>query len=133
MRAAVGVLRTRCQREVERAGGDERILVEHLVEVAHPEEDDGITVLTLGVEVLTHRGSARMRDVCIEGLTHYYLSARMLILRLTRPRARGAARCCDDGRVIREQASDASRAQAERLPGELVALLEQEAIALQRG
>lgn len=36
-----------------------------------------------------------------------------------------------DERVLREQASDTSREQAERLPGELAALLEHESVALQ--
>lgn len=36
-----------------------------------------------------------------------------------------------DGRVVREQASDASRDQAERFPGEIAALLERESVALQ--
>jgi len=36
-----------------------------------------------------------------------------------------------DERVLREQASDSSREQAERLPGELATLLERESIALQ--
>ena len=53
-RAAAGILRTRGERELERAGGGERVLVEHLVEVAHPEKHDGVAVLTLRVEVLPH-------------------------------------------------------------------------------
>src|SRR5262249_15998892 len=52
---SAGVLRTRCQREVERPRGHEGVLVEHLVEVAHAKEDDRIAVLTLRVEILTHR------------------------------------------------------------------------------
>ncbi len=54
-RAAGRILRTRRQRELERARRREGVLVEHLVEVAHPEKDDGVAVLTLGVEVLPHR------------------------------------------------------------------------------
>ena len=46
----------RGQRQLERARRHQRVLVEHLVEVAHPEEHDRVAVLTLGVEVLTHRG-----------------------------------------------------------------------------
>jgi hypothetical protein len=38
---------------------DEGVFVKHLVEVAHPEQDDGIAVLLLGVQVLTHRGRYR--------------------------------------------------------------------------
>ena len=36
-----------------------------------------------------------------------------------------------DGHVVREQASDPSRDQAERLPGEVAALLERESVSLQ--
>ena len=53
--AAGRVLRARGQRQLEGARRRERVLVEHFVEVPHPEEDDRIAVLTLGVEVLTHR------------------------------------------------------------------------------
>ena len=53
-RAAAGILRTRGERELECASGGERVLVEHLVEVAHPEKHDGVAVLTLRVEVLPH-------------------------------------------------------------------------------
>jgi hypothetical protein len=52
---AAGVLGARRQREVERARRREGVFVEHLVEVAHPEEDDGVAVLALGFEVLPHR------------------------------------------------------------------------------
>ena len=38
---------------------DKRILVEHLVEVAHPEEDDGAGILALCVLVLPHRWRQR--------------------------------------------------------------------------
>ena len=54
--AAVGVLRSGRQRQLERARGDEGVLVEHLVEVAHAEEHDGIAMLLLRVEILTHCG-----------------------------------------------------------------------------
>ena len=68
-RAARGVLASGGERQFERPGRHQGVLVEHLVEVAHPEEHDGIAVLPLGVEVLTHRrgrlrgGPARMREV----------------------------------------------------------------------
>ena len=57
--AAVGILGAGCQRQLERAGRDEGVLVEHFVEVAHPEQEDGIAVLLLGVQVLTHRRRCR--------------------------------------------------------------------------
>ena len=39
----------------------ERVLVEHLVEVAHPEEHDGVAVLPLRVEILPHGRASRRR------------------------------------------------------------------------
>ena len=53
-RAAGRVLRSRRQRQLERARGGERVLVEHLVEVPHAEEHEGVAVLALRVEVLAH-------------------------------------------------------------------------------
>ena len=53
--AAVRILGSGGQRELERARGDERVLVEHLVEVAHPEKEDRIAMLLLGIEILSHR------------------------------------------------------------------------------
>ena len=44
-RTATAVLRPRRQGQLEGARGDEGILVEHLVEVAHAEEDEGVGVL----------------------------------------------------------------------------------------
>ncbi len=46
---AACVLRARRQREIEGASRHERILVEHLVEVAHPEEHDRVAILALGI------------------------------------------------------------------------------------
>ena len=46
----------RGQRKLERPRRDQRILVEHFVEVAHPEEDDGAGILALRILVLAHRG-----------------------------------------------------------------------------
>ncbi len=52
--AAARVLAARGQRQLQRPRGHESVLVEHLVEVAHPEEDDGVAVLALRLEVLPH-------------------------------------------------------------------------------
>ena len=60
-RAARAVFRTRCQGQLERARRDQRVLEEHLVEIAHPEEQDGVAVLALGVVVLLHRRRQRRR------------------------------------------------------------------------
>ena len=54
-RAAGRILRPRGERQLERPRGGQRVLVEHLVEIAHAEEHDRVPVLTLRVEVLTHR------------------------------------------------------------------------------
>ena len=58
-------------------------------------------------------------------------SSQMLILSLDTTTRAGSCALMRDGRVLREQASDTSREQAERLPGELAALLERESVALQ--
>ena len=58
-RPAGRVLRSRGQRQVERARRDQRVLEEHLVEVAHAKEHDGVAILPLGVVVLAHRGRER--------------------------------------------------------------------------
>ena len=55
MRAAAAVFRAGGERQLERARGGDRVLVEHLVEIAHPEEQDGVAILALRVEILAHR------------------------------------------------------------------------------
>ena len=58
-RAAGGVFRSRGERQLQRARGRERVLVEHLVEIPHAEEDDRVAVLPLRFEILPHgRGRA---------------------------------------------------------------------------
>ena len=54
----------------------------------------------------------------------------MLILSLDTSSRAGSCALVRDERVLREQAGDSSREQAERLPGELAALLERESSAL---
>ncbi len=56
------VLGARGERQVEGAGGDQRVLVEQLVEVAHPEQHQGKRMLALGLEVLAHRGRDRRAE-----------------------------------------------------------------------
>jgi hypothetical protein len=53
-RAPRRVLRSRRERQLQRARRRQRVLVEHLVEVAHPEEHDRVAILPLRVEVLPH-------------------------------------------------------------------------------
>jgi tRNA threonylcarbamoyladenosine biosynthesis protein TsaB len=73
---------------------------------------------------MNHEGSRYLR-----ALRGYYLSD-VLILALDTTTSAGSSALMRDGRVVCEQASDSSRAQAERLPGELAALLEHESVAL---
>ena len=40
--------------DLEFAGGDDGVIVEELVEVAHAEEDEGVGVLALGSHELLH-------------------------------------------------------------------------------
>ena len=53
--AAAGVLRPRSQRQLQRLRRGQGVLVEELVEVAHAEEDQGVAMLALGLQVLSHR------------------------------------------------------------------------------
>jgi tRNA threonylcarbamoyladenosine biosynthesis protein TsaB len=55
----------------------------------------------------------------------------MVILSLDTTTRAGSCALLRDDRVLREHAGDASRDQAERLPGDLAALLEREGLALQ--
>ena len=55
----------------------------------------------------------------------------MLILSLDTTTRAGSCALLQDDRVLREQAGDASRDQAERLPGDLAALLEREGTRLE--
>jgi tRNA threonylcarbamoyladenosine biosynthesis protein TsaB len=55
----------------------------------------------------------------------------MLILSLDTTTRAGSCALMRDERVLREHSSDTSREQAERLPGELAAVLERESVALQ--
>lgn len=55
----------------------------------------------------------------------------MLILALDTTTRAGSCALARDGRLLRELASDASKPPASRLPGDLVALLEQEGVGLQ--
>jgi len=50
------VLRSRGEGQVQRARRHQRVLVEHLVEIAHAEEDQGVAILPFRLEVLAHRG-----------------------------------------------------------------------------
>ena len=106
-RGARRVLRSRRERQLERARRDQRVLVEHLVEVAHPEEHDRVAVLPLGVEVLPHRGRDRCRATQVgdgrrirDELRHAIRSYLVLVLALdTTTRAGSVAVTRDDRRA----------------------------------
>ncbi len=53
-RRALAVLRSRGQRQIQRARGHERVFVEHLVEITHPKKQDRVSILLLRIEVLPH-------------------------------------------------------------------------------
>ena len=55
---AVRVLAARSQRDVERTRRDDCVLVEELVEVAHPKEDQRVWHLLFGAKELLHRRRA---------------------------------------------------------------------------
>ena len=56
-------LGARRQRDLERLGGHHGVLREHLVEVAQPEEEDGVRVPRLHLEVLPHHRRRRLCDL----------------------------------------------------------------------
>ncbi len=58
---AARVLLARGERDLEGARRGERVVEEHLVEVAHAEEEDRVRHLALDVVVLTHGGRTRSR------------------------------------------------------------------------
>ena len=55
----VRFLVARGQGDVEKAGGAQGVLEEHLVEIAHAEEEDAVPVAGLDLHVLPHRGGQR--------------------------------------------------------------------------
>src|ERR1044071_7484665 len=68
--------------------------------------------------------------VAVADMAFYYPSREMLVLGLDTTTRAGSCALARDGVVLRERASDTTRPQASRLPGELMALLEQDAVAL---
>ena len=138
---ATHVLGPRRQRHVERAGRHQRVLVEHLVEIAHPKKHDGVTVLPLGVQVLTHDGGdgsggtrhswSRRRPLRETSCASWLLSVRrMVILALDTTTRPGSCALARDGQLLREEPGDAAREQAAQLPGDLAALLARESVSL---
>jgi tRNA threonylcarbamoyladenosine biosynthesis protein TsaB len=63
-------------------------------------------------------------------MRQYYRSAAMLILALDTTTKTASCALARDGRVLREETSDAARGHAERLPGDLARLLEDSGVAL---
>ncbi len=72
-------LAARGERDVEELRRDDRVLEEHLVEVAEPKEQDRVRILILGAQVLLHHG--RVLPALRDGSAHATRS---------RPRARTA-------------------------------------------
>ena len=58
-----GRLPARGQRDVEQPRGALRVVVEELVEIAHPVEEELVRMLRLGAEVLLHHRRMRRRQV----------------------------------------------------------------------
>jgi len=54
-------LRPLGQRDREQLVREHRVAVEHLVEVTHPEEEDAVRVVLLGLGVLAHRRGGEVR------------------------------------------------------------------------
>ena len=71
-RTAGRILRPGRQGQIQRPGRGDRVFVEHLVEVAHPEEHDGVRVLPLRVHILAHGGgrSPHRRGAVRRGGSH---------------------------------------------------------------
>ena len=146
-RAAAGVLRPGGERQLERARGGQRVLVEHLVEIAHAEEDDGVAVLTLGVEVLAHRRGrpgrlgedrgghrARVADWRTGGEpagASITLSRHVLVLALDTTNRAGSVAVVNGGVLVGGIAGDPSRTYGERLPRDLMRVLAAAAIPLE--
>ena len=57
--AAIAVLGSRRQRQLERARRDQRIVVEDLVEISHAKQQQRVAMLIFRVQVLAHRRSRR--------------------------------------------------------------------------
>ena len=49
------------QRDRQQTMGEHGVAVEHLIEVAHPEEENAVGVFGLGTAVLAHRRGGEMR------------------------------------------------------------------------
>jgi hypothetical protein len=50
------VFRSRRERQLQGTGGNQGVLVEHFVEVAHAKQQNGVAILVLGLEILPHGG-----------------------------------------------------------------------------
>ena len=83
----------------------QRVLVEHLVEVAHPEEQDRVAMLLLGVEILPHR--RRRGDVDI--FCSLIACVSLALDTTTRARKRRAV-VDDDQRAVDERVRRSRRA-----------------------
>jgi hypothetical protein len=53
------------ERDVEKLRGAARVVVEHLVEIAHPVEQQDVGMLSLDAQILLHHGGVVLRDGCL--------------------------------------------------------------------
>ena len=91
-----GRLPARRQRDVEEPRGALRVVVEELVEIAHPVEEQLVRMLRLGAEVLLHhrRVAGRRRSGGMDGGGHRAIIRCRQLARSRMARARAAAAQC---------------------------------------
>src|SRR5262249_28894649 len=65
-----GLLESRRELHIQPQRTDQGVFIEHFVEVAHAEQQDGVAMLFLGVEILTHRRRRRRGHACILALSY---------------------------------------------------------------
>src|SRR5690606_11335735 len=113
------------------------VLVEHLVEIAHPEEQQGVGMLPLRVLVLTHRRRQRRRGRGDDGVGHLgrrrvspatmggrlRRQSTMLILALDTSTRTGSVALARDGVLLHAADGGAERLHVERLPSVLTDVL----------
>ena len=134
-RRALAVFRARGERQIERARGHERVFVEHLVEIAHAKKQDRVAILLLRIEILPHgrrdvrcvsrrRGGTRCRHVELNFTCWCSLSTRQPGREAWRSRATAA--------LLAAYRATPGSTHGERLPGDLLRLLDAHATARRR-
>src|SRR5688500_4654029 len=141
--ATVVVFRARREGELEGARRGQRVLVEHLVEVPHAEEQDRVAMLALGFEELPHRrcctgrngrrgGRHRRRSGIGSGEYNIEVwpnsEGTLLILALDTTTRPGSVAVLRDDVVLAEISGDPAVTHGQRLPGDLMRALEAAAV-----